>query len=286
MRWAVAVLLSLGLHGLLVFGLSQAPASQQPSTADAILTQIPSDDDFVLSLDDKPPHLKVVPKPTPRDAGLMQQASFDVRMVNPPAASIAAANVTPGAAAKTAAFPGGDGPGEGAGPCALEVGPAARSVVYLVDRSISMGFHGALIRARREVLASIHRLPPTTRFQIIAYNREAEPLAIDGHAGMLSPDEKTLRLVDDALSGLRAAGGTDDGRALRRAIAFHPDVLYLLTDADDVSLDDVRTVTRLGDRRTVIHAVELSAGGSRPNSPLHKLAADNGGGYRRIDQAD
>ena len=68
-----------------------------------------------------------------------------------------------------------------------------------------------------------------------------------------------------------------------RGLAFHPDVLFFLTDADDVSPDDVRMATRLNDHRTVIHAVELSASPARPDGPLHKLAAANGGTYSRLD---
>lgn len=292
-RWAVAILLSVGLHGLFLLGLWQAPAEQPAATADFDPSQAPSEDDFPLTLDDAPPHLKLVaPAPKPRDGGPIVQASFDVRLTDPPPASPAllppsllgtVGAAPPRTGVGTAGAPRGDGPGDGSGPCALEVGPTARSVVYVVDRSVSMGLHGALALARREVIASLRRLPPTARFQIIAYNREAEPLAIDGRAGMLAPDENTLRQTADALSALRAAGGTDDGRALRCGIAFHPDILYFLTDADDVSLDDVRTVTRLNNRRTVIHTVELSGGASGPNGPLHRLAADNGGSYRRLD---
>ncbi len=80
-----------------------------------------------------------------------------------------------------------------------------------------------------------------------------------------------------------AAGGTDHGNALRRALAFRPNVLYFLTDADNVSPDDVRTATRINAHHTIIHAVEVSGAASRPDGPLHKLAADNGGTYRRLD---
>lgn len=216
-----------------------------------------------------------MPVPPPkRPDPEVKPASFDVKVVDPPLAA-------PGPAAPIAAGPGaaapaagpapaatagmGDGSGDG-GPCALAVGKDAKTVVYVVDRSMSMGFHGALARARREVLASLRRLPPTARFQLIAYNREAEPLSIDGQSGLLSADEETLRRVADAVSALRG-GGTDHGAALRRALAFHPDILYFLTDADDVSPDDVRTATRLNGRHTVIHAVEVS--GAAPGRTGH-----------------
>ena len=105
---------------------------------------------------------------------------------------------------------------------------------------MSMGFHGAC--ARREILASLRRLPPTARFQVIAYNREAEPLSIDSRSDLLTADEETLS--PGRGRRVRARRRRHPPRAaLRRAIAFHPDILYFLTDADDVSPDDVRTAT-------------------------------------------
>ena len=149
---------------------------------------------------------------------------------------------------------------------------------------MSMGFHGAFVRARREVLASVRRLRPDTHFQIIAYNRDAEPLRINGRYGLLASDENTIRQVAEAVTALRPAGGTNHGLALRRTLALHPDLIYFLTDADDVSLDDVRTAAHLAGRRTIINTIELNGGRAGPtDGPLHKLAADNGGTYRRLD---
>jgi hypothetical protein len=293
-RFGAPVVLSLALHGVFVVGLWQLPVRQPVSSADADLTQSPHENDCTLRFDDAPPHTKpVAATQKPHDDPRLAQASFDVHLVDPPRAPAllpptlgAAPGLTVPETGAPASSPGhaGDGTGKGSDPCALEVGRSARSVVYVVDRSISMGFHGALVRARREILASLRRLAPSTRFQIIAYNREAEPMGIDGRYGLLAADENTLRKVAESVTALRAAGGTDHGRALRRAIAFHPDLIYFLTDADDVSLDDVRTVTRLSEHRTVIHAIELNGGRTtRMDGPLHKLAADNGGTYRRLD---
>ena len=295
-HFAAPILLSLALHVLLVIGLWRLPARRTVSTADADPTQTPEENDCTFRLDDAPR-----PKPAgrmrePVRSNAIAQASFEVHLVDPPAAPrslpttlIAAPGLPAAGVGAPAASPSGsgDGTGKGNGPCALEVGPSARSVVYVLDRSMSMGIHGALARAHREVLASLRRLGPTTRFQVIAYNRVAEPLHINGQYGLLPSDEDTLRQVAEAVSALRAAGGTDHGRALRRAITFHPDLIYFLTDADDVSLVDVKTVTRLAAHRTVINAVELNGDRrARMDGPLHKLAADNGGTCRRIDPED
>jgi hypothetical protein len=291
-RFAVPVILSLALHGLLVVAIWQLPASQAVSTADADPSLAPTENDCLLRLDDAPRRAK--PNPAKRRADpLVMPAVFEVRLAQLPAAPaplpanlVAAPGLPPTGVGAPAATPGGtrDGSGNGDGPSALPVGKSARSVIYVMDRSISMGFHGALARARREVLGSLRRLGPATRFQVIAYNREAEPLRINGQVGLLVADADTIQQVAEAVSALRAAGGTDHGRALSRAVALRPDLIYFLTDADDVSLEDVKTVTRLAEHRIRINAVELNGGRrGRTDGPLHKLAADNGGTYQRLD---
>jgi hypothetical protein len=295
-RFAAPAALSIALHALLVVGLWQLPASQAVSSADADPSLAPDENECTLRLDDAPRRSKpVAPVQKPRAAASVVPATFEVHLVEPPPApgllppTMVAASGLPSTtigapAPATSPDRGGEGAGNGSKPCVLEVGRSARSVVYVVDRSISMGFHGALARARREVLASLRSLTPSTRFQVVAYNREAEPMCVNGSYGLLAANENTLGQVADAVSALRAAGGTDHGRALCRALAFHPDLIYFLTDADDVSFEDVKKATHLAGHRTVIHAIELNGGrAARSDGPLHKLAADNGGAYRRLD---
>jgi hypothetical protein len=144
-----------------------------------------------------------------------------------------------------------------------------------------MGLHDALAVARGELLAGLRRLPATTRFQVIAYNHQAEPLYLDGRPDLLPADPATLARVARAVEALQPSGGSDHGRALRRGLAFRPDLLYLVTDADDLSPAEVLAATRLNQGRTVIHTVELSRRpAGRADSPLRRLALGNGGTYR------
>jgi hypothetical protein len=288
-RIFAAVCVSVGLHGLILLGIRLAPVTIPTPTAPADPTQV-AQDYMPLGLDNESAQAAPSPKRTDSD---VTQASFSVRMVDPPPVKMGSAappaifvnpgGTTVGAGHSGAAVGEGNGAGGGDRPCALPVGKDARTILYVMDRSISMGFHGALARARREVLAGLRQLPPTARYQIIAYNRTAEPLSIDGRSGLLSPDENTLRQVTETVSALRAAGGTDDAGALRRGLAFHPDVLYFITDADDLAPDDVRTATRLNDHHTVIHTIQVSFDSGRADGPLQKLAAENGGVYLRLD---
>jgi hypothetical protein len=182
-----------------------------------------------------------------------------------------------------------DGPGfeavrRGSGARFFDVEAQGRTFVYVIDRSSSMGPRGGLRAAREELLSSLQQLPPAARFQIIVYNRVAEPL-LPNHPSMLEVTPENLQRVAERLSGLQAEGGTDHLPALRRALALRPDVIYFLTDADDLTNDLLRAVARLNPgRRTTIHAIELnSLNRDRPDMPMHVLARENGGKYRAVD---
>jgi hypothetical protein len=150
-----------------------------------------------------------------------------------------------------------------------------------MDRSLSMGLNGALHRARREVLASLRLLPPTARFQVIAYNRQAEPLLIGGHADLLAADAATIQEAVRRLDELHATGGTNHFQALWRALNLRPDAIVLITDADDLTPEEVANVTRMNQGRTVIHVVELNGRRGEAETALRRLALTNRGTYHR-----
>jgi hypothetical protein len=153
----------------------------------------------------------------------------------------------------------------------------ARSVVYVIDRSASMGANGRLARARREVVASLRQLPPSARFQVIAYNRAAEPLP-PGSLLPATPD--AIEAAERALDALEAEGGDEHGGALCRALSLGPDVIYFLTDADDLKPEDVARVKRLNKGRVAIHSVCLSA--APPDGMMGRLARENGGQFQAL----
>jgi hypothetical protein len=165
----------------------------------------------------------------------------------------------------------------------FQVPAKGKSVVYVIDRSASMGLNGAFVLAQRELTASLARLPPDASFQVIAYNRYAEPMRIGEQGSMLAANSLNTRMAERLIGALRAEGGTDHLSALKRGLLFHPDVLYFLSDADDLTQEQVRIVTAFNHGRTTIHAVELSSTSStRRSSPLCVLAQSNGGTYRSV----
>lgn len=170
--------------------------------------------------------------------------------------------------------------GASTGSRTLLTAPAtARRIVYLLDCSVSMGPSGALKRGIEEVLAASNRLSPEASFQIIPYNRVALPLL----PGWQRPDAATLAEVENKLLALRATDGTHHAQALNKALASQPDLIFLVTDAEELTFADVRAITRRNQGRAVIHVVELARGrAERFDSLLSQLAANNGGTHRRV----
>jgi hypothetical protein len=161
--------------------------------------------------------------------------------------------------------------------------PTAKSIVYVVDRSGSMGQQGAYRVACAEVVANLSRCTPTTQFQVVPYNSHAEPLCINGSLGLLPVSADTVQKAAVLLAALPPTGWTDHLSGLRRGLSLAPDVLFFVTDADDLNPQDVRTITNQNHGRTVIHTIEMySRYSTKPTGALAQLAANNRGTHRRV----
>lgn len=162
----------------------------------------------------------------------------------------------------------------------------AASVVYVLDRSVSMGIDRKLDFARRELIASLRRLSPSVRFQVIDYNNYVESLTVHGQRGLLPAEPAIVEKAVSFLQSLDAAGATNHLAALSRGLDLHPDVLFFLTDADDLKPEVISAITQRN-RGTVIHTIELTRHRSlRLDGPLAQLAGDNHGIYRRVAISD
>jgi|GEM_PF-2021311 len=107
-------------------------------------------------------------------------------------------------------------------------------VVYVLDCSGSMGAAGKFDLARAALLVTLQQQPPTVRFQIIVYARDAAPLlASDGQA--LLANEANLRLAATKLAALTARGKSNHLAAVSAALRFHPEVIVMLTDAEELT---------------------------------------------------
>src|SRR5437879_3332828 len=193
--------------------------------------------EVTLDIFEAAPHAQAS-APKPKEPSPVEQS-----MPAPTAPATALATATPTIGARTSDTgeeqedpaisnrPAGGNPGAGkgtapAGPSFFAIATQAASVVYVIDHSASMGLHGSFEIAKRELLASLERLPAHTRFQVIVYNRTAEPVHLDSGAALApaSPDNK--QRVATFLEALRAEGGTDHANALKRALTLQPEVIF------------------------------------------------------------
>jgi von Willebrand factor type A domain len=190
----------------------------------------------------------------------------------------------------------GEGTGQGGGVTGLgakTTGPGTEffgmrdrgnSFAYVIDCSGSMTSRGSLDVAKGELLASLGRLSPDTRFAIVFYNFEAKVFTDPtGHAGMMAATPENKGRVAKLLSGVQADGGTDHVVALQTAFKLQPEVIFFLTDADLMTRQDVaELVAQAGKIR--IQAVEFGqVTGLGGSAPLKQLARLTGGTYRYID---
>lgn len=159
--------------------------------------------------------------------------------------------------------------------------------VFVIDRSGSMSTRDRLGAAKRELMGSLIKLPPETQFQIIFYNFKPELMRAGGNVSKLvyaTDGNKTL--ATRFMNSIAPDGGTEHLPALKMALAMNPDVIFFLTDADDLKASHVKEVTDLNKDRARIHTIEFGVGAEvdRANQ-LRELANLNGGTYYYIDAA-
>jgi hypothetical protein len=160
--------------------------------------------------------------------------------------------------------------------------------VYVFDRSASMGGSGwnALEAAKAQLLGSLDSLDKIHQFQIIFYNEEPVVFNPSGQPGRLAfATERTKARARQFVGQIVDQGATRHEEALQRAIGFHPDVIFFLTDADEPrlsarQLDDIRRWAA----GISINTIEFGRGPKQTGDNfLVKLARENGGQYCYVD---
>ena len=285
-----AVLFSLAVHGLFALALwalstGEAGAMRESPLAEVPVVIVPVEEFTVSLAPALPPQLRpssstasnaepeadpgpisVRPLPLENEAGATDAAAPIVTQAAPAGTSSGGAAVR------------GTETGDG-GSAFFGVPVQARSVVYVIDCSISMGLDDALETAKRELLASIARLPATTRFQVLFYNRDVFALPTGDRDGFLPITAETRQRAAEFAGTLRATAGTDHLAALRAALKIRPDVILFITDAEDFTPQHVNTVTRLNEKHAVIHTFEWKRSLAE-EGPLVALAQLNRGVHR------
>jgi hypothetical protein len=152
--------------------------------------------------------------------------------------------------------------------------------VYVFDRSLSMQ-GPALAAAKRELLTSLSHLKPVQQFQIIFYNEKPKKMP---SPQLLFADDDGRRQAESFVGSITAAGGTDHVQAIELALLLQPDVIFLLTDADEPPLS-TRDLNAIHQKNTaIINVIEFKTGSAAAKrSSLRQLAHQNRGEYKAIE---
>lgn len=161
-------------------------------------------------------------------------------------------------------------------------------IIYVLDASGSMVDYGAIDVARSELKASLERLTPGQRFQVIFYNNAPRPLAqVSGRDDLPRATEVNKAKARQFIDSQQPQLGTNHIAALELALSQKPDVLFLLTDADipRLSAPELERLRKQNSGKCQIHTIEFGKGGdlTQDNNFLKKLARQNGGQHRYRD---
>ncbi len=160
--------------------------------------------------------------------------------------------------------------------------------VFVIDRSGSMGEEGrnSLRAVKAELIESLKNLDSVHQFQLIFYNQRPVLMNPAGRPGRLAfGTDENKRRAARFLDSIKANGGTNHEAALKMAVRMQPDVIFLMTDADEPIIEPAQLAKiRHMAAGIVINAIEFGPG-QKPaeRSFLADLARQNGGGYTYID---
>lgn len=164
-------------------------------------------------------------------------------------------------------------------------GQAAKSVVYVMDRSGSMS--DTFPALQKELMRAIGSLGSDQQFNVIWFS-DGRPTELFERFRWATADNK--RDAFDAIKSVVPRGQTEPVEAVRRALQYKPDVMYLLSDGDfgDQNPRLLSTIARMNrEGRTTIHTIlfvyDSMGEGERI---LRRIAETNRGTYKHVSDRE
>ena len=156
----------------------------------------------------------------------------------------------------------------------------AHKIVYVVDRSGSMT--DSIDYVKFELKRSIGELGEDTEFHVVFYS-SGPPVEMPTRR-LVTGTERNKELAFEFIDGIIPQGETDPSKALERAFAVGPELIYLLTDGEfDKAIIDLVKRVNVGDKVTVHTIGFLYRTGEEV---LKKIAEQNNGNYKFVSEAD
>jgi len=159
-------------------------------------------------------------------------------------------------------------------------GGVARKIVYVVDRSGSMT--DSIMYVKYELKRSIGELGEESEFHIIFYS-SGPPVEMPTRR-LVPATERNKQLAFEFIDGIVARGETDPSKALDRAFAVKPELIYLLTDGEfDKAI--IGRVNRLNaGNQVTVHTIGFWY--RLGEKVLKQIAKENNGDYKFVSEAD
>ncbi len=156
----------------------------------------------------------------------------------------------------------------------------AHKIVYVVDRSGSMT--DSIDYVKFELKRSIGELGEDTAFHIIFYS-SGPPVEMPTRR-LVNGTDRNKQLAFEFVDGIIPQGETDPSKALDRAFAVAPELIYLLTDGEfDKAIIGLVKRLNVGDKITVHTIGFLYRTGEEV---LKTIAEQNNGNYKFVSEAD
>jgi len=159
-----------------------------------------------------------------------------------------------------------------------ETGP--RKFVYIVDRSGSMT--DSIDFVKYELKRSIGELSDEQEFHVIFYS-SGPPVEMPTRR-LVPANERNKQLAFEFIDGIVPQGETDPSKAIERAFACQPELIYLLTDGEfDRQIIDLCKRLNSGGKVTIHTIGFLYQSGA---DVLKQIANDNGGNFKLVTEQD
>jgi len=176
------------------------------------------------------------------------------------------------------------------------VGGNARTIAYVVDASGSL--IDALPFVIEELKHSFRKLSPSQRFTVIFFQRDTAIEVNVPHRGLKRADPETIKKVSDWISlesgNIIPRGSSNPIEAVKRAIGYRPDLVYILSDnitgkgrfaIDQTELLEIieQTKKQRGADKTRINTIQFLY----PDAlgTLKTIAEKHEGRYRFVDES-
>jgi len=161
----------------------------------------------------------------------------------------------------------------------IDPGKAAK-IIYVIDRSGSMT--NSIDYVKYELKRCISELDYNTEF-LVLFLSSGWPTEMPTRR-LVPATDRNKAIAFEYIDSIIALGITDPSKALERAFAAEPEVIYLLTDREwDKQI--VGLIKRLNpEGKTKVHTIGFIYKTGEPI--LKEMAAENGGTYRFISEVD